>query len=582
MNLLDLYAKITMDTSGYEKGLDDASSKASGFASKLKSGLATAAKVGAAAMTAAAAGVAALTKVSIDQYAEYEQLVGGVDTLFKTASDKVQQYAASAYKTAGMSANEYMNTVTSFSASLLQSLGGDTEKAAQKADQAITDMADNANKMGTSMEMIQNAYQGFAKQNYTMLDNLKLGYGGTKEEMQRLLDDAEKLSGMKYDLSSYADIVDAIHVVQTEMGITGTTAKEAAETISGSLAATKAAWKNLMTGFGDENANISELVNNVVDSAMTAAGNIIPRIGHILSGMADAVVEFAPLIAEKGKELLVNLGDGILAEVPSFVAKLPEIIAAFINFINGQLPEILNAGITFLGKFAFGIISAIPDMVEKLPAVISAITKFVVDNFPLILRKGAELIGQLAMGILGAVPEMVTKLPSVVTAIVDALKSGWTLMKNAGKYLLEGLWNGIADKVQWLKNKVFGVVNTIKGWFTGKDGFDEHSPSKWSKQVFRYVMEGGGEGLDAGLPALMQTVSRVGDRVKSGMDFGTSTVDFLNSSIGRSQQSTSAAIQAAFAANGYIHIVVQSVLDGKVIGETAYRYVQNRNRAFGV
>ena len=168
MDLLDLYAKITMDTSEYEKGLDEASGKASGFASKLKSGLATAAKVGAAALTAAAAGVAALTKASIDQYAEYERLVGGVDTLFKTASDKVQEYAANAYKTAGMSANEYMNTVTSFSASLLQSLGGDTEKAAQKADQAITDMADNANKMGTSMEMIQNAYQGFAKQNYTI------------------------------------------------------------------------------------------------------------------------------------------------------------------------------------------------------------------------------------------------------------------------------------------------------------------------------------------------------------------------------------------------------------------------------
>ena len=202
MNLLDLYVKITMDTSGYSKGLDEASGKASSFASKLKSGLATAAKVSAAALTAAATGVAALTKASIDQYAEYEQLVGGVDTLFKTASDKVQQYADKAYETAGMSANEYMNTVTSFSASLLQSLGGDTEKAAQMADQAITDMADNANKMGTSMEMIQNAYQGFAKQNYTMLDNLKLGYGGTQAEMYRLMKDAEAL-GAKFNSEFY-------------------------------------------------------------------------------------------------------------------------------------------------------------------------------------------------------------------------------------------------------------------------------------------------------------------------------------------------------------------------------------------
>ena len=195
MNLLDLFVKIGVDNSDVDKGFSETSSKAESLAGKLKGGLATAAKVGAAALAAAATGVAALTKASIDQYAEYEQLVGGVDTLFKTASDKVQEYAANAYKTAGMSANEYMDTVTSFSASLLQSLGGETEKAAQKADQAITDMADNANKMGTGMEMIQNAYQGFAKQNYTMLDNLKLGYGGTKEEMERLLADAEKLSG---------------------------------------------------------------------------------------------------------------------------------------------------------------------------------------------------------------------------------------------------------------------------------------------------------------------------------------------------------------------------------------------------
>ena len=200
MNLLDLFVKIFVDNSDVDKGFSETSSKAESLAGKLKGGHATAPKVGAAALAAAATGLSALTKASIDQYAEYEQLVGGVDTLFKTASDKVQEYAANAYKTAGMSANEYMDTVTSFSASLLQRVGGDTEKAAQKAVQAITDMADNANKMGTGMEMIQNAYQGFAKQNYTMLDNLKLGYGGTKEEMERLLADAEKLSGQKFDI----------------------------------------------------------------------------------------------------------------------------------------------------------------------------------------------------------------------------------------------------------------------------------------------------------------------------------------------------------------------------------------------
>ena len=214
MNLMDLFIKIGVD--------DQASEKISEIGGKIKSGLATAAKVGAVAVTAASAAVASLAKTSIEGFAEYEQLVGGVETLFKQSSDTVMGYAKNAYKTSGLSANDYMNTVTSFSASLLQSLGGDTKAAAKYADMAITDMSDNANKLGTDMSLIQNAYQGFAKQNYTMLDNLKLGYGGTKEEMQRLLEDAEKLSGIKYDISSYADIVDAIHVVQTEMGITGT------------------------------------------------------------------------------------------------------------------------------------------------------------------------------------------------------------------------------------------------------------------------------------------------------------------------------------------------------------------------
>lgn len=341
MNLLDLYAKITMDTSGYEKSLDDASSKASDFASKLKSGLATAAKVGAAALTAAATGVAALTKASIDQYAEYEQLVGGVDTLFKAASDKVQQYADKAYETAGMSANEYMNTVTSFSASLLQSLEGDTEAAAQKADQAITDMADNANKMGTSMEMIQNAYQGFAKQNYTMLDNLKLGYGGTKEEMQRLLKDAEKLSGVKYDLSSYADIVDAIHVVQTEMGITGTTAREASTTIQGSVASMKGAWQNLVTAIAADGWDIGVYVDNFVSSVKVVGQNVIPRVQQILSGIGELVTAIAPMIAQ---------------ELPALISTvLPAMVSAGAQLLVGLVTGLKGATVPVWGGFTVSL-----------------------------------------------------------------------------------------------------------------------------------------------------------------------------------------------------------------------------------
>ena len=234
---------------------------------KFSSAFGAALKVGGAAIAAGAAALGKVASEAISGYADYEQLVGGVETLFADSADVVQQYASNAFKTAGLSANEYMETVTSFSASLLQSLGGDTAKAAQVGDMAISDMADNANKMGSSMESIQNAYQGFAKQNYTMLDNLKLGYGGTKTEMERLLADASKLSGVEYNIDSLSDVYEAIHVVQEEMGITGTTAKEAYETISGSLATTKAAWSNLLVGIADENADFPALINNFVESA---------------------------------------------------------------------------------------------------------------------------------------------------------------------------------------------------------------------------------------------------------------------------------------------------------------------------
>lgn len=493
MNLLDLYVKITMDTSGYSKGLDEASGKASSFASKLKSGLATAAKVGAAALTAAATGVAALTKASIDQYAQYEQLVGGVDTLFKTASDKVQQYAANAYKTAGMSANEYMNTVTSFSASLIKSLGGDTEKAAQKADQAITDMADNANKMGTSMEMIQNAYQGFAKQNYTMLDNLKLGYGGTKEEMQRLLKDAEKLSGIKYDISSYADIVDAIHVVQTEMGITGTTAEEAASTISGSLSMAKAAWKNLLTGVGDDTADLGTLIDNLVDSVSTAAGNIVPRIGRILSGMGEVVAQLAPIIAQElpelistmlpalvsaGAQLLVGLVTGLVTAIPDLVAAAPQIITSLVSAISANLPAILAAGQQLLTMFGSGIQSGVPQMVAQLPAAIDGFLGFITEQLPAVLDKGVEMLTELANGIIAGIPQLLEQLPLIFESFETFITVNLPVILDKGMDLLfnfvDGIIAGIPNMVARLPEIIKSITTTLSNNYPKiiRSGFD--------------------------------------------------------------------------------------------------------------
>ena len=325
---------------------------------------------------AVAGGVAAIgqalfngIKSVVTEYANYEQLVGGVETLFKDSASEVQRYAENAYKTAGLSANEYMETVTSFSASLLQSLGGDTAEAARKADQAITDMSDNANKMGTSMESIQNAYQGFAKANYTMLDNLKLGYGGTKEEMQRLLEDAEAISGIHYDISSYADIVDAIHVVQTELGITGTTAKEAEGTITGSLNAVKAAWKNLLAGMGNKNADMDQLVNNLVSTVEIAAENLAPVIDTAIQGFGTVVDKLAPIVAERMPafvEAVTPIIEGAVATIAESVgAALPQILAGVVEGLNEALPGLGSLG----GAISDEIAKANPDIEETTKTI---------------------------------------------------------------------------------------------------------------------------------------------------------------------------------------------------------------------
>ena len=360
------------------------------------------------ALAAAGAGAIAIGKAAIENYADYEQLVGGVETLFGAGGQSLEEYAksvgmtvdeargkyndlmvaqdyvlkdaADAYKTAGMSANEYMETVTSFSASLISSLDGDTVAAAEAANRAITDMSDNANKMGTDIGSIQNAYQGFAKQNYTMLDNLKLGYGGTKEEMQRLLEDAEKLSGVEYDMSNLADVYEAIHVVQTEMGITGTTAKEASETISGSTAAMKAAWQNLLTGMADDNADFEGLISNFVDSVVTVAKNLIPRIKTVISGLSDlvngliqetlplALKEIPPLIKDLLPALIESVGSimsGLSSILPDAAKILADIIPQAVSMISTLAPQLITTGVSIISNLATGLSDALPETVSK-------------------------------------------------------------------------------------------------------------------------------------------------------------------------------------------------------------------------
>jgi phage-related protein len=309
-----------IDTKGIDKGFSKISSQSNKLADGFKKVGATLGKAFLAAGAAATTAAVAITKASVEAYADYEQLVGGVETLFKGSSKKLIEYANEAYRTSGLSANQYMETVTGFSASLLQSLGGDTEKAADVANMALIDMSDNANKMGTSMEMIQNAYQGFAKQNYTMLDNLKLGYGGTKEEMARLLADAQKLTGVKYDMSNLSDVYNAIHAIQENLGIAGTTAKEAATTISGSAAMMKASWQNVLVaiaGGGDLNRAIA----NLVDSISIYFQNIVPVIERALAGIGALIQQVAPMLVQ--------------TVARSLIAAIPNLLSAVYNMIIG-------------------------------------------------------------------------------------------------------------------------------------------------------------------------------------------------------------------------------------------------------
>ena len=352
MDIFKIVGRLALDgTDEFNRDIDGAKSKGAALAKAVGNGLATVAKVGAAALAAASTAMVAVGKASLDAYADYEQLVGGVDTLFKESSGKLQEYASQAFLSAGMSANEYMETATSFSASLLQSLAGDTAKAVEYADMAIRDMSDNANKMGTDISRIQDAYQGFAKQNYTMLDNLKLGYGGTQKEMKRLLQDANRINRehgiyTNYNISNLADIYEAIHVVQEEMGIYGTTAAEAGETITGSLNATKAAWKNLLVGFADDDADLGLLIDNFVSSLTTATKNIVPRLAQILGGVGQALKEIMPVLAEELPGILEELLPGVIAGagglIKGLVEALPELMVVLWNALNQVMSGLWN------------------------------------------------------------------------------------------------------------------------------------------------------------------------------------------------------------------------------------------------
>lgn len=566
---------VTIDFNGNTKDLDK---DISGISSKVQSGLG---KIGSIAGTAmkgvtvavgsAATALAGLGVASTSSYADLEQNVGGIETLFKGSADKVIKNAENAYKTAGMSANQYMETVTGFSASLLQSVGGDTEKAADSADMALQDMADNANKMGTSMESIQYAYQGFAKQNYTMLDNLKLGYGGTKEEMERLLADAQKITGVKYDITNLNDVYNAIHVIQGELGITGTTAAEAAGTISGSIGSMKAAFDNFLNGSGtiDQlvgtgvtaiqnivNA-VGQLLPNIVQSVsnatpqivqainqifpqilnllMTNAPTILSSIGQILMALVQSLMSYMPQfltiamqliqqfitgiitmlpqIIQMGIQLIIQLITGIAQMLPSLI---PQAINAIITIVTGLLDnidQIIDAGIQLLMGLADGLLAALPQLIDKIPEIIDKLISAITNNLPKLLNAGIQLTIQMAVGLIKAIPQLLSKIPQIIGSIIQGFANYYSKFPEIGSNMIKGLWQGIQDIAGWIWGKISGfcgqIVDKIKNFF------GIHSPSKvFNEEIGKFLALGLGEGFDDNL-------GKVFKGMKSAVDFET-------------------------------------------------------------
>lgn len=505
----------------------DGSEKALSFGDVLKANVASdfivsGIKAMASAIKEATAALVDLGKQSIMGFAEQEQLIGGVDTLFKESSAQVQQYANEAYRTAGLSANQYMETVTSFSASLLQSMGGDTQAAAEKANRAITDMSDNANKMGTDMTSIQNAYQGFAKQNYTMLDNLKLGYGGTKQEMERLVAEAAAMTEEQEKLNvavnagdlSFSNIVDAISVVQEHLDIAGTTADEAATTIEGSANAMKSAWSNLITGMSNDNLDLDKLVQNVIDSVNIFADNLTTRLQIMLprfvQGLTQLISGMIPYVAPALELLLPPLVEGVGGLVSGIVQALPaavEAIAAVVPMLVEQitilLPQILNAGIDIIAALASGIGENLPALIPAAVDAIITVAEGLVDHVDEIIIAAGSLIAGLTQGLIEALPRLAVRLPEIIGAIVKGLLSGMASIGEVGSQLVRGLFDGISNAASWLYDKLRGWVSDVLGWVKGLFGI--HSPSKvFANEIGKFIPPGITLGVEQAMPKAMR------------------------------------------------------------------------------
>lgn len=460
MNDGDLIFNTRIDTAGLKSGLQGAGGEI------LKMSTQAAAKIGEislAAAGAATAAIAALSKSAIECYGDYEQLIGGVETLFKDSADVIKGYSEEAFRTVGMSANEYMETVTGFAASLISSMGNDTEAAAEKANTALSDMSDNANKMGSDLESIKNAYSGFSKQNYTMLDNLKIGYGGTKSEMERLLADAEKLQKSKgidvsYDISSFADIVDAIHVIQTEMDITGTTAKEASSTIQGSISAAKAAWQNLLTGMSDPTQDFDKLLNDVVESVVTVSDNLAPRIMAVLPTMATGITELTenllPLIPETVEQMLPSVIDGANSIVSALLNTLS-------SFADTAIPIVTENADEIIGTLISGIVSAAPNLAGSAAQLCTSIAEAILSNADIITEGASDIVTALADGISDNLDSLIPSAIDAALTVAETILDNADKLSEAAASLIDGLANGITASIPILAEKAPDIVSKL-------------------------------------------------------------------------------------------------------------------------
>lgn len=552
--------------------MDGTGKKASVFGDVLKANLASEAivagvkKIGQA-IQAIGAVVVGMVKDSVKAFADYEQLIGGVETLFKKSAPAIEEYANTAYKTAGLSANAYMETVTSFSASLLQGLDGDTKKASEVANRAVTDMSDNANKMGTDIGLIQTAYQGFAKDNFTMLDNLKLGYGGTASEMARLVNDsgvmgkefkatAENVKDIPFD-----QLIKAIGKTQDELGITGTTAKEASSTISGSFNSVKASWENVLASFagGDNDAiqeaidglmegvtnlatNVTAILPNIVEgigqlaqglleqipklletilpvlinaltglvqTIITIIPQLVPVVVQLITQLANIILQNLPLLLQAGITIIVGLITGIAQALPTMIPQIVEAVVLVVDTLVQNLPLLIEAGITLLIALIQGIAKALPQLIKAIPKIIDTLITTLTkpEMLSMLIKASLTLVVEIAKGLIQAIPELIKAIPKIITSIVKGLAQGVKSMLTVGKDLVEGLWNGISNATSWIMDKIKGfgesILNGIKGFFGIK------SPSRlFRDEVGKNLALGVGEGFSTSMKDVTKSMQK--------------------------------------------------------------------------